>query len=148
MPTFDESVKCRGVNGTIALVERQFQITGGSLGSIQSREIPFEGVSAVVVERKSVIPLVIAIALALVVIVLLDYNVIWFLVDLSRAEAFITAVGLLIVTLCVIIIVLRTVFVNVSIRVADEGGVLMFRFVPTRCARRFARQFRERSGGG
>ena len=143
----EESVKCRGVNGSINLRADRMQITGGEFGSTQPRDIPFDDVSAIVVERKSVVPFATVLVLTVVVIVVAEYNLVWFLVDLSRYEDLITSGGILIVAVCAIMILLRMAFVNVSVRSTEQPAASTLRLVPIHCAKRLARRFRELSTG-
>lgn len=143
----EESVKCRGVNGSIYLRENRMQIMGGGFGSTQPRDIPFNEVSAVVVERKSVVPFATVLVLTVVVIVVAEYNMVWFIVDLSRYEALITSGAILSVAVCAVMILLRTMFVNVLVRSTGEGAASTLRLVPIHCAKRLARRFREMSTG-
>jgi hypothetical protein len=108
--------------------------------------MPLNSIRAVVVERKSVVPFATLTILGSVVTILAQYNALWFLINLAPSQIYlITRAGFSAVILCVILMILRLVFVNVSVR--SEGGstALMVRLVPLRPAKRLARRFRELS---
>jgi len=138
-------VRCRGINGSITLSKDSLHIIGGSLGSVESREIPFSHVSAVVVQRKSVVPFATLTILAVVAVLISKYNPLWFVIDLSRVDPLIALIGIGVAILCGIPTILRLTFVNVSIR--SGGSLLTIRFVLVRSARRLARSFSEMSSG-
>jgi hypothetical protein len=140
-----EPVRCRGINGSITLSKDNLHIIGGGLGSIEAHEIPFSQVSAVVVQRKSVVPFATLTILAVVVVLISKYNALWFVIDLSRTGLLITPIAVGVAILCAIPTVLRLNFVNVSIR--SSGSLLTVRLVPIRSARKLARSFSEMSAG-
>ena len=141
-----DSVRCRGINGSITLSKDNLHIIGGGgLGSAEPREIPFSHVSAVVVQRKSVVPFATLTILAVVAVLISKYNALWFVIDLSRMGTLITPIGIGVAVLCAIPTVLRLVFVNISIR--SGGSLLTVRLVPVRSARRLARSFSVMSSG-
>jgi hypothetical protein len=141
----DEPVSCRGINGSIKLSKDKMQLIGGGLGSAQCHEVSYSDVLAVVVERKSIVPFATLAILAFVLALIAKYNALWFVIDLSRTEIFITSIGLGIAILCAIPTILRLMFVNVLVR--SSRGPLAVRLVPIRSAKRLARRFSEMSAG-
>lgn len=144
MPMLDEPVSCRGINGSIKLSKDKIQLTA-RFGSRQYHEISFRDVSAVVVDRKSVVPFATVTILALVMALVAKYNALWFVVDLSRTGFFITWIGFGIAILCAIPTILRLMLVNVVVR--SNHCPLTVRLVPIRSAKRLARRFSEMSAG-
>jgi hypothetical protein len=141
----DEAVSCRGINGSIKLSKGKMHLIGGGLGSAQSHEVSYSDVSAVVVQRKSVVPFATLTILAFALALIAKYNALWFVIDLSRIGVFITWIGLTIAILSAVPAILRLMFVNVLIR--SKGGPLTVRLVPGRSAKRLARRFSEMSTG-
>ena len=137
----EESISCRGINGSIILSKDKMTIIGMGPGSTQPHDIHFSEVSSVVVERKSVVPFATVMILAIVALVIVRYNVLWFIVDLIRAERFVTPIALGIAILCAVASALRLMFVNVNIR--SGSSLLTMRLVPIRPAKRLARRFSE-----
>ena len=146
LPMQVESVSCRGINGSIILSKDKMTIIGVGLGSAQPHDIRFSDVYSVVVERKSVVPFATAMILAIIVLVIANYNLLWFIINLNGTEGFITPVALAIAILCGIPTVLRLMFVNVTVR--SRSGPLAVRLVPSRAAKRLARRFSEISARG
>jgi len=140
----EEPVSCRGINGSITLSRGRMTITG--LDSDQPQDVEFGDVSSVVVQRKSVVPFITSMIVAIVALAVANFNLLWFLIDLYRWRMFITPVALPIAILSAIAIVLRVVFVNVTVR--SRRGTLRVRLVPSRSAQRLARQFSEIYAGG
>jgi len=141
----DEPVRCRGINGSIKLSTDTMQLIGGALGSTELHEVPYSDVSAVVVQRKSVIPFATLSILASALALIAKYNALWFVIDLSRAGIYLTPVGLGIAVLSAVSTLLRLMFVNVLVRFS--GGPLTLRLVTVRSAKRLARRFSEMSTG-
>jgi len=141
----EESVSCRGINGSINLSKDKLTIIGVGLGSAQPHDVKFNDVSSVIVERKSVVPFTTMMVLTIIVLMIAKYNLLWFIINLYGAERFITPTALVIAILCGISSVLRLVFVNVTVR--SRRGPLTVRLVPSRPAKRLARRFSEVSAG-
>jgi hypothetical protein len=137
----EELVSCRGINGSIILSKNKMTIIGVGLGSTQPHDIKFSDVFSVVVERKSVVPFVTATILAIIVLLIANYNLLWFIINLYRTEWFVTTTALAIAVLCGIPTVLRLMFVNITVR--SRSGPLTVRLVPTGPAKRLARRFSE-----
>jgi hypothetical protein len=138
-------VSCRGVNGLITLSKDGITVIGVGLGSTQPHEIRFGEVASVVVQRKSVVPFMTLMILAIIVLLVAKRNLLWFVLNLSPAQWFIVPIALAIAILCAIPTVLRSIFVNVTVR--SRRGPLMVRLVPARSANRLARRFRETYAG-
>ena len=114
--------------------------------SVQFRELLLNKITAVVVERKSVIPFATLTILATAVTVSAWYNAVWFLINLTQQDILIIASGGLIVAiLCAVPMMLRLLFVNVLVRSEGEANALIVRLVSVRQAKRLARRFRELS---
>jgi hypothetical protein len=141
----DESISCRGINGSIKLSKDKMQLIGGGFGSAQSHEVAYSDVLAVVVQRKSVVPFATVTILAFALALIAKYNALWFVIDLGRTGIFITSIGLAIAILSAVPAILRLMFVNVLVRSSE--GPLTLRLVPIRSAKCLARRFSEMSTG-
>ena len=142
----ETTTKCRGVNASILLSSDKMVIRSGLLGSPEPHQIPLSTVRAVVVDRKSVMPFATMTVLAGVVAVLAKYNALWFLINLNQAQiAWVSDVGFTAMLLCAIPLVLRALFVNVTVRSDADAAVLVVRLVSVRSAKRLAKRFRELS---
>jgi hypothetical protein len=137
----EESVSCRGVNGSISLSKDKMTVIGVGLGVAQPHDIRFSDVHSVVVERKSVVPFATVMILAIIVLVVANYNLLWFIINLYATQWFIAPMALAIAILCAILAVLRLMFVNVIVR--SRSGPFVVRLVPSRSAKRLARRFSE-----
>jgi len=142
----EKTISCRGANGSIVLSNDKMLIQSSFLRSTPFHEMPLNSIRAVVVERKSVIPFATLTILGSVVTILAQYNALWFMINLEPSQVYlITRVGFSAVILCVILMTLRLVFVNVSVRSEGDSTVLTVRLVPLRPAKRLVRRFRELS---
>lgn len=137
----EESIGSRGINGSITLSHDKLTIIGVGLSSAQPHDIRFGDVSSVVVQRKSVVPFATLMVLAIIVLVIAKYNLLWFVVNLDRWEMFMVPIALAIAVLCAIPACLRLMFVNVTVR--SRSGPLTVRLVPSRSGKRLARRFSE-----
>ena len=146
LPSAEESIGCRGVNGSISLSKDKMVIRSEGFDSVQFRELLLNKITAVVVERKSVIPFATLTILATAVTVSAWYNAVWFLINLTQQDILIIASGGLIVAIvCAVPMMLRLLFVNVLVRSEGEANALIVRLVSVRQAKRLARRFRELS---
>ena len=146
MPSAEELIGCRGVNGSINLSKDKMVIRSEGFGSVQFRDMALNKITAVVVERKSVIPFATLTILASTVTVSAWYNALWFLINLTQQDILIiTSGGLCAAVVCAVPMVFRLLFVNVLVRSEGEPGALIVRLVPVRQAKRLARRFRELS---
>ena len=139
----EEPISCRGINGSINLTKDKLTISGVGLSATQPHDITFSDVSSVMVERKSVVPFTTIMFLAIIVLVIAKYNLLWFIINLYGVERFITPTVLVIAISCGVSSVLRLMFVNVTIR--SRRGQVTVRLVPSRPAKRLARRFSELS---
>ena len=146
MPSAEESIDCRGVNGSISLSKDKMVSRSEGFGSVQFRDMPLNKITAVVVERKSVIPFATLTILATAIAVSAWYNALWFLINLTQQDILtITSGGLIVAVVCVIPMMFRLLFVNVLVRSEGEPNALIVRLVPVRQAKRLAKRFRELS---
>jgi len=146
LPSAEESIDCRGVNGSISLSKDKMVSRSEGFGSVQFRDMPLNKITAVVVERKSVIPFATLTILATAIAVSAWYNALWFLINLTQQDILtITSGGLIVAVVCVIPMMFRLLFVNVLVRSEGEPNALIVRLVPVRQAKRLAKRFRELS---
>ena len=146
MPSAEKLIGCRGVNGSISLSKDKMVIRSEGFGSVEFREVALNKVTAVVVERKSVIPFATLTILASMVTVSAWYNALWFLINLTeQGILMITSGGLSVAVLCAVPMMFRLLFVNVLVRSEGEPNALIVRLVPVRQAKRLAKRFRELS---
>ena len=144
MPTSEEdAVKCRGVNGSVTITKDGMRITGAGLAAPEVHEIPYSDVSAVVVERKSFVPVAILTFIAAIAVIWVNDNPIWLIVNLTSAQYPVTAIALPIAIISGALMVLRLTFVDVTIR--STRGPITLRLVPTRSGKRLARRFSQAS---
>ena len=145
----EELVRCSGINGSILLSRDKLAVVGVGLGSAQ-RDIRFGDVSSIVVERKSMIPFLTLAVLAAIVLLVVRFNLLWFVLNLYTIQMLIIPIApwlaLAIAILCGIPTILRLIFVNVFVR--SRVGVLTLRLVVPRSAKRLASRFSEISAGG
>jgi len=146
LPSAEKLIGCRGVNGSISLSKDKMVIRSEGFGSVEFREVALNKVTAVVVERKSVIPFATLTILASMVTVSAWYNALWFLINLTeQGILMITSGGLSVAVLCAVPMMFRLLFVNVLVRSEGEPNALIVRLVPVRQAKRLAKRFRELS---
>jgi len=145
----EESVRCRGINGSILLSRDKLVAVGVGLGSAQ-HDIRFGDVSSIVVERKSMIPFLTLTILAGIVLLVARFNLLWFILNLYTIQMFIIPIApwlaLAIAILFGMPTILRLIFVNVSVR--SRAGLLTLRLVPLRSGKLLASRFSEISVGG
>jgi hypothetical protein len=117
-------------------------------GSTHLHEIPLTQIRAVIIERKSLIPFATVTVLAVAAAFLAKYNPIWFLVNLPDKESTLVSIAALSAAIAFAFpIILRSTFVNVSVRSEGDPILVRLRFVPARPATRLAKRFRELSAG-
>jgi hypothetical protein len=141
----EEKVSCRGVNGSIALSQGKVRVVGLA-SSTQCQELAYSDVSAVFVQRKSVVPFATLTILTVVVVLVSKFDLLWFIIDLYPISGFVVWTGCGIAILCAFVALLRLLFVNVLIR--SNRGPFLVRLVPIRSAKRLARRFSEISAEG
>jgi hypothetical protein len=142
----EEPVSCSGINGSISLFNDRIRIVGGRLAVAETHEIACDDVSSIVVQRKSVVPFATVTVLLVILTLISEYNVIWFIDGLTSTNVFIPPFSMGIAILSLAITILRLLFVNVSIN-SGQGSVVL-RLVTLRSAKRLAKRFSEISGGG
>ncbi len=146
--TVEESFNCSGVNGSIKLYPSRLVIDSKEWGGSKSHEVPLKRITAVVVERKSVMPFATLTILAAAAAVLTRYNALWFLVNLTRDNMVMaTSAALATTVICAIPLVLRTFFVSVSISWDGDPPSFRVSFVPLRPGKRLAKQFQDLTMG-
>ena len=141
----EEKVSCRGINGSIILSQDKVRVVGLASSSTLPHELAYSDVSAVFVQRKSVVPFATITILIVIAVLVSKYNMLWFVVDLDPISDFIVWTGSGIAILCVMVTLLRLLFVNVLMR--SNRGLFVVRLVPIRSAKRLARRFSEISSG-
>ncbi len=145
MPDADE-VDCRGVNGSISLSKDKMVVRSEGFGLVQFRELPLNKITAVVVERKGVIPFAILTLLAAAITAVAADNPFWFLFNLTQQQTLlVTTAGVFAAVVCAIPTLFRLLFVNVLVRSEGEANAMILRFVLVRRAKHLARRFRELS---
>lgn len=149
MPAAEESFNCRGVNASISLYRDRIIIDSKEWGVSKSYQLPIGRISAVVIERKSIIPFATLAIFTAAVAVITRYNVLSFLVDLAPETAgMLSSVALFVAVICAIPVLIRILFVSVSI--AWDGDPTSFRvgFVLLRPGKRLTSKFQESSTWG
>jgi hypothetical protein len=145
----EELVKCRGINGSIILSRDKLVVVGVGLGSAQ-HDIKFGDVSSIIVERKSMIPFLTLTILAAIVLLVVRFNLLWFILNLYTIQLLVIPIApwlvLAILIACVAPTILRLIFVNVSVR--SGVGISTLYLVPLRSAKQLASRFSEISAGG
>jgi hypothetical protein len=142
--TLEESFNCSGVTGSIKLYPSKIVIDRKEWGGSKSHELPLKRITAVVVERKSVMPFATLTILAAAAAVLTRYNALWFLVNLTRDNlVMVSSAALAAAVICAIPTVLRTFFVSVSITWDGDPPSFRVSFVSIRRGKRLAKQFQD-----
>ena len=143
-----ELCSCQGAGGSIILFADRMLVRHGGPASSHRHEIPLSQVRAILVERKTVIPFATVTVLALALAVLVKYNPIWFLANLSDRDSTLVSLGALAFAIVFAVpTVLRSTFVSVSVTSEGEQVPVRLGFVASRSAKRLAKQFRELSVG-
>ena len=141
MPELKEFT-CKGVNYSVTLQSDKMIIKKAMRGKADVHELPIENVGAVIIRRKSVVPFAGFTALAAIATVLVRYNALWFLVNLSTAEeATFGTLALLATVLFAIPTVGYALFVDVAITWGGTPKSFLVRFVPIQQGRSLARRF-------
>jgi hypothetical protein len=137
------------VNASISLYRDRIIIDSKEWGVSKSYQLPIGRISAVVIERKSIIPFATLAIFTAAVAVITRYNVLSFLVDLAPETAgMLSSVALFVAVICAIPVLIRILFVSVSI--AWDGDPTSFRvgFVLLRPGKRLTSKFQESSTWG
>jgi hypothetical protein len=111
-------------------------------GKLTSHEMPIGGITSVIVRRKSVMPFATLTALGAIVTVVMRFNLLWFLVDLSApAQTALSILSLIATVLCAIPAISRALFVDIVISQDGEPESFIVRLVPQHQGRALVRQF-------
>jgi hypothetical protein len=139
---------CKGVNYSVTLQSDKMIIRKALRGKAAVYELPIKHVGAVIVRRHSVVPFAGFTALAAIATVLVRYNALWFLLNLSTVGAAIFGtIALLITVLFAIPTVGFALFVDVAITWSGTPKSFLVRFVPIQQGRSLARRFHGASSG-
>ena len=147
MPELKE-FKCKGVNFTVTLQSDKMIIKRAFRRKAEFHELPIQRVSAVIVRRKSVVPFAGFTLLTAIATILVRYNALWFVVNLSTTEeATFSTIAFLATVLFAIPTVGYALFVDVAITWAGTPKSFLVRFVPIKQGRSLARRFHGASSG-
>lgn len=87
-------------------------------------------------------------ALGAIATVLIRFNLLWFLVELSQAEqAALSTIPFIMTVLCAISTVSRALFVEIAISWGGKPESFLVRFVPQQQGRTLAGKFHKAAGG-
>jgi hypothetical protein len=145
MPSSEHTLSCRGINGSIELSRDNMRVSGAGIELSQSADIPYEEVSAVLVQRKSVVPFATLTILAAVATLLARFNPLGYFMDVRQIQFLVTPIALGLGILFAAVTLVRSCFVSVSVR--STRGLFTVRFVPVRSGKRLAQSFSEISTG-
>jgi hypothetical protein len=136
---------CRGTNYSITLHPDRMILKSLTWGNTHMYELPANRIQTLIVQRKSVIPFAALTVIAAIATILLRYNSLWFLVNLSAIDerVRISVIALIICVISAIPTLFRVIFVNVSITWDGEPRSFLVRFVSAYRGRRLAKMFRE-----
>jgi hypothetical protein len=140
---------CRGTNYSITLRPDRMILKSLTWGNTHLYEVPTNRIQTLIVQRKSLIPFAAITVIAAIATILLRYNSLWFLVNLSAVEDRVrmSMIALIICIVSAIPALFRALFVNVSITWDGEPRSFLVRFVSAYRGRRLAKTFREISVG-
>lgn len=146
MSKAEEAFKCAGLNGSISLYRDRMVINSKAVGVSKTYQLPINRIRTVMVERKSIIPFVTLMILSAALAAVIKYNGLWFVINFPAAVAgFLSSVALLTSIICAVLVLVRILFVSVTI--TWDGDPTSFRvgYVPIRPGKRLARRFQESS---
>ena len=139
---------CKGINYSVTLRSDKMIIKKALWGKADFHELPVQSISAVIVRRRSIVPFAGFTTLAAIATVLVRYNALWFLVNLSTvAEVTSSTVALLATVLFAIPTIGYALFVDVAITWGSTPKSFLVRFVPAQQGRSLARRFHRISTG-
>ncbi len=139
---------CKGVNYSVTPRSDKMIIKKTLWGKADFHELPIQRISAVIVRRRSIVPFAGFTALAAIATVLVRYNALWFLVNLSTVRAAIFgSIALLATVLLAIPTLGCALFVDVAITWGGTPKSFLVRFVPAQQGRSLARRFHGASTG-
>ncbi len=146
MSKVEEAFKCSGLNGSISLYRDRMIVSTKVVGVSKTYQLPVNRIRTVVVERKSIIPFATLTILAAALAAMVKYNGLWFVINFPSAVAgFLSSVALLTSLICAVPVLVRLLFVSVTI--TWDGDPTLFRvgFVLVRPGKRLAKRFQESS---
>ena len=144
----DREFNFRGLNYSVTLGPDTMTIGKTRWGKPDSHELPLSRISSVIVRRKSVMPFATLTALGAIATVLIRFNLLWFLIDLSLAErAALSTIPFIMTVLCAIPTVSRALFVEIAISWGGKPESFLVRFVPQQQGRTLAGKFHRAEGG-
>ena len=140
----EEAFNCGGMNGSFRLYPERIVINSKALGVSKTYQLPLNRIRTVLVERKSVMPFSTLTIFTATLIGVTRYNLLWPLVNLTPPVAgFLSSAALLATIICAVPVVLRTLFVSVTITWDGDPTSFRLGFVPARPGKRLARMFQE-----
>jgi hypothetical protein len=147
MPELKEFT-CKGINYSVTLQSDKMIIRKSFWRRTDIQELPIQRITAVIVRRRSIVPYAGFTVLAAIATILVNCNVLWFLVNLSpmRAAEFGT-VGMLGTALFAIPTLGSALFVDVSITWGGTPRSFLVRLVPAKQGRTLTSQFQGISTG-
>ena len=135
-------IKCKGINYSITLQADRVTIKRTLARKEETREFPIQELGAIIVRRKHVVSFAGLAFLAAVATIIVRYNALWFLINLTPAEETTLSTVTLATTMLILIPTVASIlFVDVTVTWGNKPESLLLRFVPTKQARNFARQF-------
>ncbi len=146
MSKVEEAFKCGGLNGSISLYRDRMVINSKAVGVSKTYQLPVNRIRTVVVQRKSIVPFVISMIFTAALAAVIKYNSLWFVIDFPPpVSEFLSSVALLTSIICAVPVLVRVLFVSVTI--TWDGDPTSFRvgFVPVRPGKRLAKRFQESS---
>lgn len=142
----EESFKCRGMNTLIQLYQDRIVLSSKALGLSNTYELPLKRIRSVIVERKSIIPFATLTIVAVVLMVIIRYNALWFLIDLAPGvSGFLSSVALLVAVISLVPVALRAFFVKVIITWDGDPTYFRVGLVSLPSGKRLAKRFQESS---
>ena len=143
-----EEFTCKGVNCSVTLGPDEMIVRKAVWGKSRPHELPLHRVTAVIVQRKSVVPFAAFTVLSGIAVVLARSNGLWFLYNLTgNEEVLISDIALLAAILFVIPSISRILFVDVIVSWAGSPKSFLVRFVPANQGRRLTKLFQKLSTG-
>lgn len=117
-------------------------LTAAGWGKSRSHELPVRRIKTVIIQRKSVIPFATFTILAAITALIAEYNVLWFLLDLStEGRVVLSLVALFGSMVCLVGTFCRALFVNIAVSWDGRPRSFLVRFVSGRHGKRLASRF-------
>lgn len=147
MPEIKEFT-CKGLNCSVTMGPDRMTVKNTVLGRSRPHELPLRRVSAVIVQRKSVVPFAAFTILSGIAAVLARYNGLWFLYSLTAdEEVLLSDIALIATVLLAIPTISRILFVDVIVSWGGSPKSFLIRFVLANQGRRLTRLFQKLSTG-